>query len=169
MRQNNFFKIFIPCWLYHARHIDSNKWGYCKVLHIDGKMDYLNKVMEFNCNICIILAYLHSPWNVDGYCIALPKPKNDTIHAPYCDNILNHDTNDNIIKLVTLMVKHNKTITKMLVLQVHIKTLLNKPYTINVANIAIPSRTCTNNFALVHLWVWKCVSMIFNVYVKKCN
>ncbi len=33
--------------------------------------------------------------------------------TPYCDNILNHDTNEGIVNLVTLMVKHNKTITKM--------------------------------------------------------
>jgi hypothetical protein len=27
--------------------------------------------------------YIHHE-NVDGYCIALPKPKNNTILAPYC-------------------------------------------------------------------------------------
>jgi hypothetical protein len=75
--------------------------------------------MEFKCNTCIILGYLHSQWNVEGYCIALPKPKRNTIHAPYCDNILNHDTNEGIIKLVTLMVKRNETINKMKVLHVH--------------------------------------------------
>jgi hypothetical protein len=53
---------------------------------------------------------------MDGYCIALPKLKKNTIHAPYCDNVLNHDTNEGIVKLVTLMVKHNKNITKMRVL-----------------------------------------------------
>jgi hypothetical protein len=25
---------------------------------------HLNKVMEFKCNICIIMRYLHSPWNI---------------------------------------------------------------------------------------------------------
>ncbi len=25
---------------------------------------HLNKVMEFKCNTCIILGYLHSPWNI---------------------------------------------------------------------------------------------------------
>jgi hypothetical protein len=41
-----------------------------------------------------------------------------------------------------------------------------KPYTINVTNIAIPSCTYTNDFALVHLWVWKCLSTIFNFYLN---
>jgi hypothetical protein len=127
---------------------------------------HLNKVMEFKCNTCIILGYLHSPWNVEGYCITLPKPKKNTIPTPYCENILNHDTNEGIVKLVTLMVKRNETINKMKILHVHIKILLNKPYTINVANIAIPSCTYTNHFALVHLWIWKCLSIIFNVYFK---
>jgi len=36
--------------------------------------------------------------------------KRNTILAPYCDNILNHDTNEGIVKLVTLMVKHNESI-----------------------------------------------------------
>jgi hypothetical protein len=34
----------------------------------------MNKVMEFKCNTCIILGYLHSPWNLEGYCIAIAKP-----------------------------------------------------------------------------------------------
>jgi len=38
MKQKNFLKILIPCSLHHAKHIDSSKWGYYKVLHIDGKM-----------------------------------------------------------------------------------------------------------------------------------
>jgi hypothetical protein len=48
------------------------------------------------------------------------------------------------------MVKGDEIITKMKVLQLHIKTLLKWPYTINVANIVIPSCTYTNDFALVH-------------------
>jgi hypothetical protein len=36
---------------------------------------HLNKVMEFKCNICIILGYFHSPWNLEGYCIAIGKPR----------------------------------------------------------------------------------------------
>jgi hypothetical protein len=52
---------------------------------------------------------------VEGYCIALPKPKRNIIPAPYCDNILNHGTNENIVKLVTLMVKGNETIIKSIV------------------------------------------------------
>jgi len=48
------------------------------------------------------------------------------------------------------MEKGNETITKMKVLQLHIKTLLKYPYTIKVVNIVIPSCTYTNNFALVH-------------------
>jgi len=48
------------------------------------------------------------------------------------------------------MVKGNEVITKMRVLQLHVKTLLKWPYTINVANIALPSCTYINNFALVH-------------------
>jgi len=106
--------------------------------------------MEFKCNTYIILRYLHALWNLEVYCIALPKPKSNTIPTPYCDNILNYGTNEGIVKLVTLMVKGNETITKMKVLQLHIKTLLKWPYTINVANIAIPSSTYTNDFALVH-------------------
>jgi len=62
--------------------------------------------------------------NLEGYCIALPKPKSNTILAPFCDNILNHGTNDGIVNLVTLMVKGNETITKMRVLQLHMKILL---------------------------------------------
>jgi hypothetical protein len=33
--KENVFKILIPCSLYDARHIDSKKWRYGKVLHID--------------------------------------------------------------------------------------------------------------------------------------
>jgi hypothetical protein len=58
--------------------------------------------------------------------MALPNPKRNIILAPYCDNILNHDTNEGIVKLVTLMVKRNENITKMKVLQVHIRPLLKK-------------------------------------------
>ncbi len=106
--------------------------------------------MEFKCNTCIILGYLHSSWNLEGYCIALPKPKSNTIPKPYCDNILNYGTNEGIVKLITLMAKGNETIITMRVLQLHIKTLLKWPYTINVVNIAIPSCTYTKDFALVH-------------------
>jgi hypothetical protein len=58
------------------------------------------------------------------YCIALPKPKSNTIPTPYCDNILNYGTNESIVKLVTLMAKGDEIITKMKVLQLHIKILL---------------------------------------------
>jgi len=74
---------------------------------------HLNKVMEFKCNTYIILGYLHSSSNLEGYYIALPKPKRNTIFAPSCGNILNHDINEGIIKLVTLMGKGNETIIKM--------------------------------------------------------
>jgi hypothetical protein len=77
---------------------------------------HLNKVMEFNYNTYIILGYLHLPWNLEGCCIALPKPQRNTIPAPYYDNILNHDTNEGIVKLVTLMVKGNEIMIKMKVL-----------------------------------------------------
>jgi hypothetical protein len=65
------------------------------------------------------------------------------------------------------MVKSNETITKMKVLQLHIKILLKWPYTINVANIAIPPCTYNNNFALVH---WKIIIIydfenIFQLYL----
>jgi hypothetical protein len=59
-----------------------------------------------------------------GYYITLPKPKSNIILTPYCDNILNHGTNEGIVKLVTLMVKGNETIIKLRVLQLHIKILL---------------------------------------------
>jgi hypothetical protein len=49
----------------------------------------------------------------------------NTLFAPYCEYIINHDTNEGIIKLVTLMVKDNEIITKMRLLQLHFKTLLN--------------------------------------------
>jgi hypothetical protein len=52
--------------------------------------------------------------------------------------------------LVTLMVKSNENITKMRVLKLNSKLCWGKLYTINVTNIAIPSFTYTNNFALVH-------------------
>ncbi len=42
--------------------------------------------------------------------------KRNTILAPYGDNILNHYTNEGIVKLLTLMVNGNETITKMKVL-----------------------------------------------------
>ncbi len=44
------------------------------------------------------------------------KPKSNIIHAPYCDNILNHGRNKGIVKLVTMMVKCNEIVTKMRVL-----------------------------------------------------
>jgi hypothetical protein len=106
--------------------------------------------MKFKCNTYIILGYLHPPWNLQGYYIALPKPISNIRTAPYCDNILNYGINKGIVKLVTLMVKCIETIIEMRVLQLHIKTLLKWPYTINVANIAIPSCTYNNKFALVH-------------------
>jgi hypothetical protein len=37
---------------------------------------------------------------------------------------INHDTNEGIVKLITLMVKSNETFTKMWVLQLHFKSLL---------------------------------------------
>jgi hypothetical protein len=101
-----------PCSLYHAIHIDSSKWRYCKVFHIDGRMS-LEQSYGVKCNAYIILGFLHSPWNLEGYYIALPKPKRNIIFTPYCDNILNHDTNEGIVKLVPLMGKGNETITKM--------------------------------------------------------
>jgi hypothetical protein len=36
---------------------------------------HLNKVLEFKCNTCIVLGYLHPPWNLEGYYITLTKPK----------------------------------------------------------------------------------------------
>ncbi len=45
--------------------------------------------------------------------MALPKLIRNIIPEPYCDNILNHDTNKGIVMLVTLMVKSNETIIKM--------------------------------------------------------
>ncbi len=63
-------------------------------------------------------------YNLEGYCITLQKPRSNIIQTPYCDNILNHGPNEGVIKLVTLVVKGNETITKMKVLQLHIKTLL---------------------------------------------
>ncbi len=86
---------------------------------------------------------------MEGYYITLAKPINNIIPASYCDNILNHGINEGIVKLVTLMLKGNETITKMRVLQLQIRTLLK--YTINMTYIALLSCTYTNNFALIHL------------------
>jgi hypothetical protein len=114
---------FIPCSLYDAKHIDLKKWGYCQVLHIDVRSSTWTKLWSLNAihasswDICIHFA----TWG--GYCIALPKPRSNTILTPYCDNILNHGTNEGIVELITLMVKGNETIFKMRVLQLHIKTL----------------------------------------------
>jgi hypothetical protein len=47
--------------------------------------------------------------NVEGYCIALPKPRSNTIPAPYCDNILNLDTNEKITKLIILICFNEQT------------------------------------------------------------
>jgi hypothetical protein len=123
MKQKMFFKIFIPCSLYDARHIDSRKWRYYKVFHIDVRKSTWIKLWSLNVihvsywDICIHL-------ELGGVFIVLPKPKSNILQAPYCDNILNHGTNKGIIKLVTLMVKGNESITKMRVLQLHIKKLL---------------------------------------------
>ncbi len=131
----------------------------------------MNKVMEFKCNTCIILEYLHSLWNLEGYCITLPKPRSNMIPTPYCDNILNHGTNESIVKLVTLMVTCNETITKMTVLQLNFKILLKWPYHQcgQYCNtfMYIYQRFCIgplNNY--YYLWIWKYLSIIFNVYLK---
>jgi len=123
MKQKNFLKKY----LFHAHYIITNiliqvSEGIAKffILVIEC---HLNKVMEFKCNTCIILGYLHSPWKLEGYCIALSKPKRNIIPTLYCD-IINYDTNEGIVKLFTLMVKGNETITEMKVLQLHFKTLL---------------------------------------------
>ncbi len=151
---NHETKEFLLKYLFHAHYIMSDiliqvNESIAKFFTLMVEC-HLNKVMEFKCNTCIILGYLHSPCNLEGYCIALPKLKRNTILAPYCDNILNHDTNEGIVKLVTLMVKSNENITKMRVLKLNSKLCWGKLYTINVTNIAIPSFTYTNNFALVH-------------------
>jgi hypothetical protein len=52
----------------------------------------------------------------EGVLLSLPKLKRNIIHAPYCDNILNHDINEGIVKAITLMVKGNEIIIKMRVL-----------------------------------------------------
>ncbi len=49
--------------------------------------------------------------NWKEYCITLAKPRSNTIPTPYCEYALNHSTNEGIVKLVTLMVKGNETIT----------------------------------------------------------
>ncbi len=125
---NHETKFFFLRYLFHVHYIMPNiliqvNEGIAKFFTLMVEC-HLSKVMEFKCNTCIILGYLHSPWNLEGYCIALPKPKRNTILTPYCDNILNHDTNEGIVKLVTLMVKSNENIMKMRVLKLHFKSLL---------------------------------------------
>jgi hypothetical protein len=107
MKQNYFLKIFIPCSLYHADILIQVNEGITTFFTLVVGC-HLNKIMELKCNTCIIFQYLHSPWNLEGYCIALPKPKWNTILAPYCDNILNH--------------------IQIRVLQLHFKTLLKSLY-----------------------------------------
>jgi hypothetical protein len=74
MTENNFKKKLIPCSLYDARHIDSRKWRYYKVLHIDvrrsnwTKLWNLNAIPKSSWDICIHL------WNLKGCCIAIAKP-----------------------------------------------------------------------------------------------
>jgi len=41
MKQKDIFKNkIIPCSIYHAVHIDSNKWKYCKVGHVNGRRSF---------------------------------------------------------------------------------------------------------------------------------
>jgi hypothetical protein len=51
----------------------------------------------------------------------------------------------------------------MKVSQFYVKTLLKWPYIINVANIAIPSCTYTNDFALVH-WTIHIIYEFENIF-----
>jgi hypothetical protein len=61
-----------------------------------------------------------------GYCIALPKPRRKTTLAPYYENILNHDTNEYILKYLFhvqyimpyIMVKVTEDIVKLVTLTV---------------------------------------------------
>jgi hypothetical protein len=46
---------------------------------------------------------------LEGCCIALPKPKKYIILAPYCDNILNHDTNEGIVVTLQNFIEINLT------------------------------------------------------------
>ncbi len=88
---------------------------------------------------------------MERYYITLSKPKRNIIHAPYCNNILNHDTNEIIVKLVTLIVIHNKIIKIMRVMHVHIKTLLNKTLYHQCGEYCITFMYIyTNDFTLVH-------------------
>jgi hypothetical protein len=89
---------------------------------------HFNNVMEFKCNTCIILGYLHSKWNLEGYCIALPKPKKNTIVTPYFDDILNHDTNEGIVVTLQNFVEVNLIPSMWQILQyfhLHIPTILH--------------------------------------------
>jgi hypothetical protein len=81
------------------------------------------------------------------------KPKKKVIPTSFCNNIVNHETNELFLRYLF----HAHYIILDILIQVNegiVITLQNfvevKPYTINVADIAIPSFTCTNNFALVH-------------------
>jgi hypothetical protein len=144
-----FFRILIPWSLYDA------KTYWCKEMKIFQSYSHwrykvhLNKVMVFIYNTYIISEYFHLPWNLEGYYIALPKPKSNTIPTPYCDNILNHGTNDNIA------ITHQNIIEIPLYHQCgqYCNTFMY-----------IYQQFCIgplNNF--YHLWVWKYFSVIFNV------
>jgi hypothetical protein len=61
MKQKNFLKKY----LFHAHYIITNiliqvSEGIAKFFTLVVEC-HLNKVMEFKCNTCIILGYLHSP------------------------------------------------------------------------------------------------------------
>ncbi len=161
--------------MFHARYtmldilIQINE-GIAKLFTLIVK-GHLNKVTKFKCNTCIILGYLHSPWNLEGYCVALTKPRKNTISTPYCDNILKHDTNEGIVKLITLMVKGSESIIKMKALQLHFKTLLSNliPSTCQYCNtlIYIYQWFCISPLNdSYNLWIWKCLSNLFNVWLK---
>ncbi len=95
-----FFKILIPCSLYHAKHIDSIKWRYCKVVHIDYRRFTWTKVWSLNAipNICIHMK--HNNVFLNNW-----SPYNIIWNSCFQKNLLICITFIGYEKLVTLMVK----------------------------------------------------------------
>jgi len=112
----------------------------------------LNKIVEFKCETYIISGYLHSSWNLERYCVTLPKPKSNTIPTSYCDNIVNHGTNEGVV------------ITRQNFIEV---TVYHQCGQYCDTLMYVYQQFCIGPLSnFYHLWVWKYLSTIFNVYLK---
>jgi hypothetical protein len=63
---------------------------------------------------------------LEGYCIAIPKPKKKAILTSYCDNILNYETKGYFLKYLfhaqyimpCILIQINESIAKLVTLMV---------------------------------------------------